>query len=203
MTTNVYKLHVEYEGLESKIWRDIEVSGNYYLNRLGYAILATFDTLAYHLFEFEINDGKYIIPDEEFDEDEDFDMAWFKLYQFEFNVGDTFKMDYDFGTTQTFIFTVTEIRPLEKGGGRAYPKIVAGEGWGIIDDMPSDELAELIDQIENNGKTDEEIFYHDRKYPWDFRPYDMKTDNALLKGMIDNIEDGYAPFWEESESYYE
>ncbi len=199
MKTNVYKLRVEYEGLESKIWRDIEVSGNYYLNRLGYAILATFDTLAYHLFEFEIKDEKYIIPDEEFDEDEDFDMAWFKLYQFKFNVGDTFKMDYDFGTTQTFIFTVTEIRPLEKGGGRAYPKIVAGEGLGIIDDMPSDELAELIVQIEKNGKTDEEIFYHDRTYPWDFRPYDMKNDNALLKGMIDYIEDGYAPFWEEYE----
>lgn len=197
MKTNVYKLHVEYEGLESKIWRDIEVSGNYLLNRLGYAVLATFDTMAYHLFDFEINGERYIIPDEEFDEDEDFDMAWFKLYQFKFNVGDTFTMDYDYGTTQTFIFTVTEIRPLEKGGGRAYPKIVAGKGQGIIDDRSSEELSELIAQIEKNGKTDEQIYYNYRNYPWDFRLYDIKSDNALLKGTIYSIAEGYDPFWEE------
>lgn len=197
MKTNVYKFHVEYEGLESKIWRDIEASGNYLLNYLGYAVLATFDTMAYHLFEFEIKGEKYVIPSEEFDEDEDFDVAWFGLYQFKFNVGDTFTMDYDFGTTQTFIFTVTEIHHLEKGGGRAYPKIVAGEGFGIIDDVTSNELAELIAQIEKNGKTDEELYYKDRNYPWDFRPYDIKSDNILLKGTIDSIEEGYAPFWEE------
>lgn len=56
--------------------------------------------MAYHLFEFEIKGEKYVIPSEEFDEDEDFDVAWFGLYQFKFNVGDTFTMDYDFGTTQ-------------------------------------------------------------------------------------------------------
>ncbi len=197
MTTNIYKLHIEYEGLEKKIWRDMEVSGNYLLNRLGYAVLATFDTMAYHLFDFTINGKKYILPSEDFDEENDFDMAWFKFYQFKFNVGDRFTMDYDYGTTQTFIFTVTEIRPLEKGKGKAYPKITAGEGWGIIDDISSDELAELISQIEKNGKTDEEWYYQDRPFPWDFRPYDIKTDNALLKGEIDMIEDGYYPFWEE------
>lgn len=197
MKTNVYKLHVEYEGLENKIWRDIEVSGNYFLNYLGYAVLATFDTMAYHLFEFEIKGERYIIPDEEFDEDEDFDMAWFKLYQFEFNVGDTFTMYYDYGTTQIFIFTVAEIRPLEKGGGRSYPKIVAGEGLGIIDDMTFDELSELIAQVEQNGKTNEEIYYKYENHPWNFRPYDIKSDNALLKGTIASIEEGYSPFWEE------
>ncbi len=197
MITNIYKLHIEYEGLERKIWRDMEVSGNYLLNRLGYAVLATFDTMAYHLFDFTINGEKYILPSEEFDEENDFDMAWFKLYQFKFNVGDRFTMDYDYGTTQTFIFTVTEIRPLEKGKGKAYPKITAGEGCGIIDDMASDELAELISQIEQNGKTDEEWYYQDRPFPWDFRSYNMKTDNALLKGEIDMIENGYDPFWEE------
>lgn len=196
MKVNVYTLHVEYEGLESKVWRDIEVSGNYLLNRLGYVILATFDTMAYHLFDFDINGKKYIIPDEEFDVDVDFDMAWFKLYQFKFNIGDTFTMNYDFGTMQTFIFTVTQIRPLEKGQGKAYPKVVAGSGCGIIDDMSAHELHELILQIKKNGKTDEDIYYKDRRYPWDFRPYDMKSDNALLKGSVDYIEEGYYPFWE-------
>ncbi len=196
MKASVYRLHVGYEGLEDKIWRDIEVSSNYFLNMLGYAVLATFDTLAYHLFEFHIRGECFQIPHEEFDENEDYDMANYQLYQFEFKVGDTFTMEYDFGTTQTFRFTVTDIQPMGRGASRAYPKIAAGKGWGILDDVSADELAALISQIEKNGKTDEEIYYADRIYPWDFRPYDIKTDNALLKGEIEGIEDGYYPLWE-------
>ena len=52
MATNVYTFHVAYQGLEDKIWRDIEVSSNYRLDQLGYAVLAAFDTLACHLFHF-------------------------------------------------------------------------------------------------------------------------------------------------------
>ncbi len=196
MSTEVYTFHVAYEGLENKIWRDIEVSSNYHLDRLGYAVLATFDTMAYHLFEFDIAGEQYQIPHEEFTDD-DFDMGEFRLHQFHFKIGDIFTMNYDFGTTQTFRFTVKAIRPLEKGKGKAYPKIVAGEGTGILDDVYVDELAELIAQIEENGKTDEEIYYKDRPFPWDFRPYDMKLDNRLLKGTIDLIEGGYVPFWDE------
>ncbi len=196
MATDIYTLHVAYAGLEDRIWRDIDVSGNYPLNYLGYAVLATFDTMAYHLFEFNIYDVEHQIPHEEFTED-DFDMAQFKLRDFQFKVGDTFTMDYDFGTTQTFLFTITAIRPLEKGKGRAYPKIVAGEGYGIIDDVYVDDLAELISQIDKNGKTDEQLYYKERRFPWDFRPYDMELDNALLKGEIELIEEGYAPFWDE------
>ncbi len=199
MATDVYKLHVEYQGLENKIWRDIEVSGNYLLNRLGYAVLATFDTLAYHLFDFTFGREKFVIPTDEFDEEEQTDMAMFKLEQFKFKIGDKFTMEYDYGTTQTFVFTVTEIRSLEKGKGRAYPKITDGEGYGIIDDIGVNELAEIVSQIEKNGKADEEIYYKDRAFPWNFIEYDIKADNALLKGSIDFIEDKYYPFWE---NYY-
>ena len=45
MATNVYTFHVTYEGLEDKIWRDIEVSSNYRLAQLGYAVLAAFGAL--------------------------------------------------------------------------------------------------------------------------------------------------------------
>ncbi len=196
MATDIYTLHVAYQGLENKVWRDIEVSGNYRLDQLGYAVLATFDTMAYHLFKFDIYGVEHVIPNDDTFE-EDFDMAQFPIHRFQFKIGDTFTMDYDFGTTQTFIFTVTGIRPLEKGTGRAYPQIVAGAGFGIIDDMDVDDLRMLIAQIEKNGKTDEEIYYNERTFPWDFRSYDMASDNALLKGSIDIIEDAYSVFWEE------
>ncbi len=125
------------EGLEDKIWRDIEISGNYLLNRLGYCVLVTFDTMAYHLFEFNIKNEKYVIPNRDFPDKRRLDMAYFKFHQLELNVGDSFTMDYDFGTTQTFNFKVKEIRPLERGHGRAYPRIVAGEGICRLTSFPN------------------------------------------------------------------
>lgn len=65
MATQVYTFHILYEGLEKFIWRKIEVSSNYRLDKLGYLILASFDTMAYHLFEFYYNDLRFEIPDEE------------------------------------------------------------------------------------------------------------------------------------------
>lgn len=196
MATDVYTLRITYQGLESKIWRDLEISGNEYLDRLGYAVLATFDTMAYHLFQFDLKGEQFQLPHDEFT-DEDLDMGAFRLRQLKLSVGDTFSMEYDFGTPQTFAFTVTGIRPLEKGKGKAYPRIVAGAGWGILDDVYVDELADLINQIERNGKTDEDIYYKNRPLPWNFHPYNMKIDNCLLKHHIEMIEEGYAPFWDE------
>ena len=72
-----------------------------------------------------------------------------------------------------------------------------GAGCGIIDDMPSWYLAELIEQIDRNGKTDEPIYYQERTAPWDYRTFNLKIINYLLKYYIDKYEAGYAPFWGE------
>ncbi len=37
--------------------------------------------------------------------------------------------------------------------------------------------------------------YNNRMMPWDYRWFDLDNINALFKGEIDIIEDGYAPFW--------
>ncbi len=52
MSIKVYTFQISYEGLEDKIWRKAEVSSNARLDQLGYTVLASFDTMAYHLFEF-------------------------------------------------------------------------------------------------------------------------------------------------------
>ena len=69
MAAKVYTFHISYEGLAEKIWRNIAVSSNYRLDQLGYAVLAAFDTMAYHLFEFHYKDGRFEIPNEDADED--------------------------------------------------------------------------------------------------------------------------------------
>ena len=196
MATKVYTFHITYEGMEEKIWRKVEVSSNYRLDQLGYMVLAAFDTLAYHLFEFYYDDDRFEIPNEDAPF-EQIDMANFKLHQLDLKLGDRIRMDYDFGTTQTFWLELIEIADMKRGWGRRYPYILDGAGRGIIDDMSCEELSERVAQIDRTGKTDEPIYYQERRMPWDYRWFDLDCMNSLLKGEIELIEEGYAPFWQQ------
>ena len=196
MAAKVYTFHITYEGLEEKIWRKVEVSSNYRLDQLGYMVLAAFDTLAYHLFEFYYDDDRFEIPNED-SPFEQIDMANFKLHQLDLRLGDRIRMDYDFGTTQTFWLELIEIADMKRGWGRRYPYVLDGAGRGIIDDMSCEELSELVAQIDRNGKTDEPIYYQERMMPWDYRWFDLDCMNSLLRGEIELIEEGYAPFWQQ------
>ena len=62
MKAQVYAMHIAYNGFEDKIWRTVEVSSKYTIAQLGYLILHTFDTLAYHAFEFSFKDTPYVLP---------------------------------------------------------------------------------------------------------------------------------------------
>ena len=194
MAAKVYTFHIVYEGLEDKIWRKVAVSSNYRLDQLGYTVLAAFDTMAYHLFEFFYDNKRFEIPNEDAF-DEQIDMADFKLHQLELKIGDCIRMDYDFGTTQTFLIELINIEAIGRGQGRKYPYVLEGAGCGIIDDMSSDELQELIEEIDATGKTKEPFYYQDRPIPWDYRLFNLDCINSLLKGEIEFIEEGYAPFW--------
>lgn len=194
MAAKVYTFRIAYEGLEDRIWRKAEVSSNYRLDQLGYLILAAFDTLAYHLFAFYFDNGQFEIPNEAAPFDQ-IDMADFKLHQIGLKIGDRIRMEYDFGTTQSFWAELIRIEDMKRGWGRRYPYILDGAGRGIIDDLPCEELRELVEQIDRNGQTDEPIYYQKRVLPWDYRQLDLDCMNGLLKGEIEQIEKGYAPFW--------
>ena len=194
MAAKVYTFHIVYEGLEDKIWRKVAVSSNYRLDQLGYTVLAAFDTMAYHLFEFFYDNERFEIPNEDAFE-EQIDMADFKLHQLGLEIGDSIRMDYDFGTTQTFFIELINIEDMGRGQGRKYPYVLEGAGRGIIDDMSSDELQELVEEIDATGKTKEPFYYQNRSLPWDYRWFDLDCINGLLKGEIEFIEEGYTPFW--------
>lgn len=195
MAAKVYTFHICYEGLEDKIWRDIEVSSNYRLDQLGYVILAAFDTLAYHLFHFSYKGYILALPSDETEEVKA-DMGNVTLHRMSLKPGDRFSMTYDYGTEQVFQLELTDIREMGRGQGRRYPQIIAGAGMGIIDDMYWEELKELIEQIDRNGKTDEPIYYNDHRIPWDYRHFDMDYWHTMLKGLTEQIEEGYAPSWD-------
>ena len=193
--TVVHTLKIKYIGCEDKIWREAQISSNAHLCDLGYMILATFDTMAYHLFNISYKGVTHELPSDEEKIPEDKCLFFVKLSELNLQIGDKLTMIYDFGCDQEFEIEVTDIQPMGRGQGRAYPKIIAGKGRGIIDDMSADELAELILQIDKTGSSgiqyagDGIIF--DNMPDWDYRNYSIEYDNCLLKGTIARIAEGY------------
>ena len=199
--TNVYTLKIKYVGCEEKIWREAQISSNAFLCDLGYMILATFDTMAYHLFNITYRGVRYELPSDEEEIPGDRCVFFVKLSELNLQIGDKLKMLYDFGCDQIFDIEVTDIQPMGRGQGRAYPKIIAGEGRGIIDDMFACELAELIHQIDETGlsgiKYSSDGIINEKMPDWDYRNYSLKIDNALLKVSIGGIAEGYEAILED------
>jgi len=193
--TVVYTLKIKYIGCEDKLWREAQISSNAHLCDLGYMILATFDTMAYHLFNITYKGVTYELPSDEEEVAEGKCVFFVKLSELNLKIGDKLKMIYDFGCDQEFEIKVTDIQPMGRGQGRAYPKIIAGEGRGIIDDMSADDLTGLIQRIDKTGSSgiqyagDGIIF--DNMPNWDYRNYSLEYDNCLLKGIIARIAEGY------------
>lgn len=204
MAVQLYTFKITYADCDNKIWRIAAVSSNYTLAKLGYMILASFDTMAYHLFEMKFKGTTYFLTEEDFEDlpnydNERYDLSGVhKIGTLGLNVGDTIQMTYDLGCCQVFNIELLEINDMLKGHGTAYPKILDGAGRGIVDDMPAFELLEAIRKADENGHS--EIYYSsscsDNAPEWDYRNYRVDWDNTLLKGIIDRIRDGYENYEE-------
>ncbi len=57
----VLTFRVGVEGLEDKIWREIEITDRRTVADLAYTILAIFDSLAYHLYDIKYKSGKFLL----------------------------------------------------------------------------------------------------------------------------------------------
>ncbi len=193
MAVQVYTFKITYEGCNNKIWRTFEVSSNYDLARLGYMVLASFDTKAYHLFTIEHNSVVYETAIENYDESPLLQDV--KLLSLNFQPGEHMEMIYDFGCEQVFDIEFVGAVDMLRGKGTSYPKVIDGAGRGIIDDIHVDELMEIIDAIDKNGKSDFKVWVSENhEMIWDYRDYNIKYDNALLKGEISLIQESYEEY---------
>lgn len=189
----VLTFRVGIEGLEDKIWRKIEITDRRTVADLAYTILASFDSLAYHLYEIIHNNDRYDCMVDPLDlGDYNFkDAVKTKLSDVDFS-DNKMVMNYDFGSTTTFIITYLESRDLEKNNGKHYPYVIDGEGRGMLDDMCDFDLKDIVDDIDKKGYS-EHYFTpgYERTIKYDYRKYNIKTDNALLKGLVLQIKNGY------------
>lgn len=194
---NVYTLRITYLDCDNRIWREAQISENAYLSDLGYMILASFDTLAYHLFYIrsEDLDVTFELPNEDMEIEFYECLFCIKLKDMHLKIGDKLQMVYDFGCEQTFEVEVIDISPMPRGTGRAYPKIIRGEGRGILDDVSAYDTLEIIKKTDKTGKSDHYYMgFDEREMILDYRNYNIDYDNALLKGKIEQIANSYSYF---------
>ncbi len=199
MAVQIYTFKITYADCDNKIWRTAAVSSNYTLAELGYMVLATFDTMAYHLFKMKFKGMSYFLTEENFEDLPKYDnerydlLGAHKIGALGLKIGDVIEMTYDLGCMQEFNIELTEISDMPRGHGRSYPKIIDGAGRGIVDDMTAFDLLEAIMKTDENGHS--EIYYSSSGFDdvpeWDYRNYSVDLDNVLLKGTIDDIRDGY------------
>lgn len=193
--TKVLTFKVGIEGLEDKIWRKIEITDRRTVADLAYTILATFDSLAYHLYNIKYKNyifDCWVCAEESPDYDDLTNAIVIKLKDLELKENDTMEMEYDYGSTTTFKITYLESRDANEYEGYLYPNIVDGAGRGMLDDMCDFELKEIVEDIDKKGYS-EHYFTpgYERTIKYDYRQFNIKNNNALLKGLVLEIKNGY------------
>ena len=193
--TKVLTFKIEIDGLEDKIWRKIEITDRRTVADLAYTILATFDSLAYHLYNIKYKDKVYdcwVCIEDNCSVVPKINATITKLSDVGLKENDTMEMEYDYGSTTTFKITYLGFRDLEKNNGTHYPYIIDGAGRGMLDDMSDFRLKEIVEDIDNKGYS-EHYFTpgYERTIKYDYRKFDIKTNNILLKGLVLEIKNGY------------
>ncbi len=193
--TKVLTFKVAIEGLEEKIWRKIEITDKRTVAELAYTILATFDSLAYHLYDIKYKDKIYdcwVCIEDDHTEIPKINATTTKLSSIKIKENETMEMTYDYGSPTTFIITYISEKDMEPNHQTHYPHIIDGAGCGMVDDITSDELQQIVADTDKKGKS---LYYftpgYQRNYRYDYRNYSINIDNKLLKGKISVIKKGY------------
>lgn len=195
MMTKVLTFRVGIEGLEDKIWREIEIHDERTMADLAYTILATFDSLAYHLYNIKYKNYEFdcsACPIDDLDCDKHYNAVTLRLCSLGLVVNDKLEMEYDYGATTTFKITLIDEREMGYYEGYLYPRIVAGAGHGMLDDISDFELKEIVDDIDEKGYSEH---YFTPGYPtnkkYDYRKFNLKENNSKLKGLVLEIKNGF------------
>jgi len=190
MKAQIYQMKIEYKGAEELLWRTIEISSNAYLSKLAYTILASFDTLANHMFSIQVGKDSYEI---DFDDDceETTDPRCVRLSDLNLEINDSFNMIYDFGCDHTFVITLKAINTMERGTSIQYPKIVDGVGKGILEDVFIVDYIKIAKKnIERKKATHRYVDMRGESI-WDYYDFTVPKTNNALKDRILTIQMGY------------
>lgn len=194
---DVYKFKVKLCELQNVIWRDIEISSLSSVAKLGYAVLAAFETTGSHLFNIRFNGKRYEIVFEEYDfaDEPVIDPIRTKLSDLKLRVGDKLSMEYDYGAGWKFEIDVLSITEMKRGAGTHYPYITDGKGKGIIENSSPYELAEIVEKTDKDGIMPQIMdMYSDKKASWNYKEFDLEYSNVFFKDNVWNIQNAYEEY---------
>jgi len=157
----IYQFYAELKDYEPKIWRRFQVPGNITMAQLGYILMTMFEMKASHLFCMIVPIYKNALLRDKSIVEEDFlkKFLWFELedengfeteYETEYETrpaatskmrsvlygcpGEKLSLEYDFGDSWEVEVTLESITQDRELPGRELPRVLAGEGYGIVED---------------------------------------------------------------------
>lgn len=188
----VLKFKVGIERLEDKIWRKIEINDRRTVADLAYTILATFDSLAYHLYNIKYKNYTFDCFGCTEGDENSRDSTITKLSVLGLETNDELEMEYDYDSTTTFKITYLGERNMTEFEGYLYPNIVDGAGRGMLDDMCDFELKEIVEDTDRKGYSDYYVTPgYEKHEKYDYRKFNLKENNKKLKGLVLEIKNGY------------
>ena len=151
----IYQIYAELQDYEPKIWRRFQVMNDITMARLGYILMTLFEMQGRHLYKFEVDElNNFIKNDDLFKigqygcifEDDDIIPRLDKRYRELKDAKDVklkwvldkenqkMEFQYDFGDNWRFNVILERIFQDENISGKELPKVIEGEGFGIIED---------------------------------------------------------------------
>lgn len=188
----VFSFKVYYGNYSKTQWRTIEIPSNKSIAELCYAILASFNTTASHLFNV-ILEGK--------DRRDVFEFEDLDRYTLENLYNEKFTVIYDFGCEQEFHGKFVEEKEYTPGTANQYPIITAGKGKGIIEDLSISEYDELVEQIKKGKKKYSYAGIDGIEKPWKPDDYSAEEDNKTIRPYSRKLKWAYEYGNSESDSY--
>lgn len=193
---DVYKFKVKLVDLENVIWRDIEITSVSSMAKLGYAVLAAFESAGSHLFNIKHKGEQYeIVFDDDFPDEPVIDPIKTKLAKLNLAIGDILTMEYDYGVMWEFSIELVSLTEMKKGMGNHYPYVTDGKGKGIVEDISPYELMEIVEKTDSDGIIPKVYDYFLREeVDWDYRDFNLELCNLLFKDNLTDIQCGYEEY---------
>ncbi|MCI1268607.1 MAG: plasmid pRiA4b ORF-3 family protein [Ruminococcus sp.] len=194
---DVYKFKVRLCELENVIWREIEITSVSSVAKLGYSILAAFESTASHLFNIRCNGKRYeiVFEEDDFDDELAIDPIKTKLSALKLRIGDKLSMEYDYGAGWEFEIELLSVTDMKRGAGTHYPYVTAGKGRGIIEDTSPYELAEIIEKTDKDNSLPKIMdMCIGEEVSWDYRKFDLEYCNVFFKDNVWKIQNAYEEY---------
>jgi len=150
----VYQFHAELDDYKPKIWRRFQVKGDITVAMLGYIVMTMYEMKANHLLSLEHEMPfltptgrqskrmqlicRYDISDNTFDDDlndiDSEDATMTKLSTLNLEAPARIVVLYDFGDNWRVLVTLEKKFDAQSLPPKALPRVLEGEGFGIVED---------------------------------------------------------------------